>query len=203
MLSKVAHPYIFHQRHSSVVTSDRSLRTNMPPRSRYAVDPSLTAQPSSQGHQYGYSSQPPNAPAHSSDSGAYNAGASDPAHVSAKDGTYQPDGTAVRERSYAVHRPDQPAFQPAPVYHSSMNQPSNHIAPPPHSAGPALSGARVRIDPSQVPNPVEAQEMDQNLWDEEDFHSCQTRGLIPLAGSDYRGIDQGKLAASGSSHSNR
>jgi protein transport protein SEC24 len=45
-----------------------------------------------------------------------------------------------------------------------------------------------------VPNPVEAQEMDQNLWDEEDFHSCQTRGLIPLAGSDYRGIDQGELS---------
>jgi hypothetical protein len=42
-----------------------------------------------------------------------------------------------------------------------------------------------------MPNPIEAQEMDQNLYDDEDFLSCQTRGLIPLAGTDWRGVDQG------------
>lgn len=42
-----------------------------------------------------------------------------------------------------------------------------------------------------MPNPIEAQELDQNLWDDEDFMSCQTRGVIPLAGTDWRGVDQG------------
>jgi protein transport protein SEC24 len=70
--------------------------------------------------------------------------------------------------------------------------PQNHIPAPPHSSGPALAGPRVRIDPSQMPNPIEAQEMDQNLWDDEDFLSCQSRGVIPLAGTDWRGVDQGE-----------
>lgn len=61
-----------------------------------------------------------------------------------------------------------------------------------------MSGMRVRIDPSQVPNPIEAQELDQNLYEDEDFLSCQTRGLIPLVGTDYRGVDQGTLEFSGS-----
>lgn len=42
-----------------------------------------------------------------------------------------------------------------------------------------------------MPNPIEAQELDQNLYDEEDFLSCQTNGVIPLAGTDWRGVDQG------------
>lgn len=61
-----------------------------------------------------------------------------------------------------------------------------------------MSGMRVRIDPSQVPNPIEAQELDQNLYEDEDFLSCRTRGLIPLVGTDYRGVDQGTLEFSGS-----
>ena len=44
-----------------------------------------------------------------------------------------------------------------------------------------------------MPDPIELQEMDQNLYDEEDFLSCQTRGVIPLAGTDWRGVDQGEL----------
>ena len=43
-----------------------------------------------------------------------------------------------------------------------------------------------------MPNPIEAQEMDQNLWDDEDFMSCHTKGVIPLAGTDWRGVDQGR-----------
>jgi protein transport protein SEC24 len=48
------------------------------------------------------------------------------------------------------------------------------------------------VDPSQIPDPIEAQELDQNLYDEEDFLTCDTKGLIPLAGTDYRGVDQGE-----------
>jgi len=47
-----------------------------------------------------------------------------------------------------------------------------------------------------MPNPIEAQEMDQNLWDDEDFMSCQTKGVIPLAGTDWRGVDQGEKGGS-------
>lgn len=60
-----------------------------------------------------------------------------------------------------------------------------------------MTGPRVRIDPSQVPNPVEAQEMDQNLYDDDDFLSCQPRGVMPLAGTDYRGVDQGRSQSLG------
>ena len=42
-----------------------------------------------------------------------------------------------------------------------------------------------------MPSPIEAAELDQNLYDQEDFESCNTKGLVPLAGTDYRGIDQG------------
>ena len=42
-----------------------------------------------------------------------------------------------------------------------------------------------------MPNPVEAQELDQNLYDDDDFLSCQPRGVMPLAGTDWRGVDQG------------
>jgi protein transport protein SEC24 len=74
--------------------------------------------------------------------------------------------------------------------------PQNHIAQPPHSTGPTLTGPRIRIDPSQLPDPIEAQELDQNLYDDEDFMSCDTKGLIPLAGTDYRGVDQGECHTS-------
>jgi protein transport protein SEC24 len=46
-----------------------------------------------------------------------------------------------------------------------------------------------------MPDPIEGQELDQNLYDDEDFHSCDTKDLIPLAVTDYRGVDQGGLTA--------
>jgi len=57
-----------------------------------------------------------------------------------------------------------------------------------------MAGPRVRIDPSQVPNPVIDQQLDQNLYDDDDFLSCEPRGVMPLAGTDYRGVDQGMSA---------
>ncbi|KAI9633449.1 uncharacterized protein MKK02DRAFT_38103 [Dioszegia hungarica] len=167
----------------------------MPPRSRYAVDPSLTAQ-GGQGTQPNYQ-QPQQAEYQQGHQQANLQTGYDQQQQQQYNGapTQQPSGpydsTAPRERSYAVHRPE-PAVQPnVQSMHPSLVQPMNHIPPPPHSSGPSISGPRVRIDPSQVPNPVEAQEMDQNLYDEEDFLSCQTKGVIPLAGTDYRGVDQG------------
>jgi protein transport protein SEC24 len=70
--------------------------------------------------------------------------------------------------------------------------PVNHIPQPPHAAGPSIRGPKPRIDPTQVPSPIEVAELDQNLSDLEDFQSCRSRGIIPLATTDYRGVDQGE-----------
>ena len=86
-------------------------------------------------------------------------------------------------------------LQPGEINRSATHSPLppvNHIPPPPHAAGPSIKGPKPRIDPTQVPSPIEVAEMDQNLSDIEDFQSCNTRGVIPLASTDYRGIDQGQ-----------
>lgn len=163
----------------------------MPPRSRYAVDPSLTAQPQQSLEQNYQQPSQPNFQQQQQNvqSGSYGQEQFSAPGQPEQTGPYS--STAPRERSYAVHRPEQPSNNVQQA-HPSVIQPMNHIPPPPHSSGPSISGPRVRMDPSQVPNPVEAQEMDQNLYDEEDFLSCQTKGVIPLSGTDYRGVDQGE-----------
>ncbi|ORY28021.1 putative ER to Golgi transport-related protein [Naematelia encephala] len=155
----------------------------MPPRSRYAVDPSLIGQASSpppqpqQWPQQSYPADPNVNPI---------------LHNVSDRRTPPPTGPYAPSSSQPAQYGQQPAVsEPQQSIHPSYVPPSNHIPPPPHSAGPAIAGPRVRIDPTQMPNPIEAQEMDQNLWDDEDFMSCQTKGVIPLAGSDWRGVDQG------------
>ncbi|RSH87037.1 COPII coat Sec23p-Sfb3p heterodimer component [Saitozyma podzolica] len=170
----------------------------MPPRSRYAVDPSLTAQasqqPPPQPEQWQSPAQgagqpshfPPYPPSDHADASANPQLHHVSERTSAPTGPYAPSGSQTQ-----THHTITPQTHAAPP---SMPQPANHIPAPPHSTGPSLAGPRIRIDPSQMPNPIEAQEMDQNLYDDEDFLSCQTRGLIPLAGTDWRGVDQGGSA---------
>ena len=71
--------------------------------------------------------------------------------------------------------------------------PINSIPQPPHAAGPSIKGPKPRIDPTQVPSPIEVAEMDQNLMDREDWESGNSRGIVPLGSTDYRGVDQGEL----------
>ncbi|KAL7423034.1 COPII coat Sec23p-Sfb3p heterodimer component [Cryptotrichosporon argae] len=192
----------------------------MPPRSRYAVDPSLTAPaapafapdpaPGPAGQQFfspgagAYGQQP----AHGQ-YGYGQQGYGQPAY--GQQGYVNPAGPQlhpVSEREaepsgpYAPQHPrpagQAPAGPPATYaapgtdeLHPSFYPPAHHIPPPPHSSGTAVTGPRVRIDPAAMPNPIEAQELDQNLYDAEDFASCDTKGLIPLAVTDYRGLDQG------------
>ena len=158
----------------------------MPPRSRYAVDPSLTAQGQLQQqyqqtseHQQAYQDPNVNPILHP---------VSD-RNSPAPTGVYAPSGSSTSQFDHMQY-----AQQPGAQIHPSFITPENHIPPPPHSSGPQVAGPRVRIDPSQMPNPIEAQEMDQNLFDDEDFLSCETRGVIPLAGTDWRGVDQGERA---------
>ncbi|ODN77810.1 hypothetical protein L202_04933, partial [Cryptococcus amylolentus CBS 6039] len=141
----------------------------MPPRSRYAIDPSLT-----QHHQPAYDQPAP--VLH---------------HVPERDppptGEYAPQ----HQPTYHAVQTQQQQQQQQQYLSPSATPPVHHIPQPPHSTGQSASGLRVRLDPTQVPDPIEAQSLDQNLYDDEDFYSCQTRGLIPLAGTDYRGHDQG------------
>lgn len=169
----------------------------MPPRSRYAVDPSLSApapqtqQWQAQSSEQSTSPQPP-----------YNQYQNDPKYVPQlyqvsdrrtppPTGEYAPQPQNLGQTSYQ-HSQQQQQPQQQQYQHPSFAPPQNHIPAPPHASGPQMSGPRVRIDPSQVPNPVEAQELDQNLYDDDDFLSCQPRGVMPLAGTDYRGVDQGQ-----------
>lgn len=173
----------------------------MPPRSRYAVDPSLTA-PVTQGQQSGYSQSTSPQPPYNQQGGYQD----DPNHVSqsystsdrpapAPTGEYAPP-QQPRQRFYGEDPPSQPQQyqqnqQPQQQQQQRFAPPVNHIPAPPHSSGPQMAGPRVRIDPSQVPDPVYDAKLDQNLYDDEDFQSCRPRGVMPLAGTDYRGIDQG------------
>ncbi|WVW80627.1 hypothetical protein I302_102613 [Kwoniella bestiolae CBS 10118] len=184
----------------------------MPPRSRYAVDPSLSGpaqQPQVQ-QQWQQQSQSTSPQPHSDyyqhqqqpgygQQQQYGQQGYDPNYVPQLHQVSDrpapaPTGEYAPTPSSSHHQAHQPQYQQQqqeqPQYHVPQ-PPQNHIPPPPHSSGPTLTGPRVRIDPSQVPNPVEAQELDQNLYDDEDFFTCQTRGLVPLVGTDYRGIDQG------------
>ncbi|GMK56207.1 hypothetical protein CspeluHIS016_0300470 [Cutaneotrichosporon spelunceum] len=185
----------------------------MPPRSRHAVDPSLMAQ-ANQGQQWQpmpppgsnqpvQQDNPTFAPGYGSQQPTYGASYGqqqpyvdprgpqlhqvDDRRAPAPTGPYAPPQQQHVPAPHGSHLRAQP--EPAPAAYNYP--PENHIPPPPHSAGPALTGPRIRIDPSQMPDPVEGQELDQNLYDDEDFHSCDTKGLIPLAVTDYRGVDQG------------
>ncbi|WRT70883.1 uncharacterized protein IL334_007882 [Kwoniella shivajii] len=197
----------------------------MPPRSRYAVDPSLTAQsqhqdqtqgqgydqqqwqqstssqPDHYQHQHQHQQQQQSSQQHGygQHSQGYDPNYVPQLHQVSDKPNPIPTGDYAPVPSTSTHsyqhnhqqQQQQPQQQQQYQQYQTPQPPQNHIPPPPHSSGPALTGPRVRIDPSQVPNPVEAQELDQNLYDDEDFLSCQTRGLVPLVGTDYRGIDQG------------
>ncbi|WVQ86219.1 hypothetical protein IAT38_008387 [Cryptococcus sp. DSM 104549] len=179
----------------------------MPPRSRYAVDPSLAApsppvqqQDQQQWHNpqqqdYYHSQQQQQQPYH--DQGYSNPNANPQLHQVSDRRTPPPTGPYAPQQqphqpTYTQITPQQPAHQHQGQYADPrFAPPANHIPAPPHSSGPTVAGPRVRIDPSQVPNPIEAQELDQNLYDDEDYLTCQSHGLVPLVGTDYRGVDQG------------
>jgi protein transport protein SEC24 len=177
----------------------------MPPRSRYAVDPSLTA-PLAQGQQSGYQQSTSPQPTYNQQGGYQNDPNQVPQYPQSNDrpapaptGEYAPP-QQPRQRYYGDDEPPQPQqfqqfqqFQQPQLHQQPQHfvPPAKHIPPPPHSSGPQMAGPRVRIDPSQVPNPVIDQQLDQNLYDDDDFLSCEPRGVMPLAGTDYRGVDQG------------
>lgn len=68
------------------------------------------------------------------------------------------------------------------------------IAQPPHSTGRPFPGLRSRIDPSQIPSPINSWQADQAIWDESTFMTCASSQTIPSSNSEYVAIDQGNSA---------
>lgn len=67
------------------------------------------------------------------------------------------------------------------------------ISQPPHQAGQRFSGPRSKIDPDQIPSPVEMQDIDQDFFDKEWFGTCG-RGGLPLSTTSFAAVDQGNCS---------
>lgn len=71
--------------------------------------------------------------------------------------------------------------------------PGGAIAQPPHQAGQRFAGPRSKIDPDQIPSPVEMQDADQDFFDKEWFATCG-RGGMPLSTTSFAAVDQGNCS---------
>ncbi|PWN51749.1 hypothetical protein IE53DRAFT_367801 [Violaceomyces palustris] len=67
------------------------------------------------------------------------------------------------------------------------------ISQPPHQAGQRFAGPRSKIDPDQIPSPVEMQDADQEFFDKEWFGTCG-RGGLPLSTTSFGVVDQGNCS---------
>ncbi|KAF7763474.1 hypothetical protein Agabi119p4_8011 [Agaricus bisporus var. burnettii] len=66
----------------------------------------------------------------------------------------------------------------------------NHIPQPPHTAGLGYQGLRPRIEPSQVPSPIEAAETDRQAWQNK-IYMTLPGAQAPLPTSEFVAVDQG------------
>lgn len=85
----------------------------------------------------------------------------------------------------------QPMNMGTPGPGSAPQGDGSRIAQPPHHAGQRFAGPRSKIDPDQIPSPVEAQDADQEFFDREWFATCG-RGGLPLSTTDFAAVDQGE-----------
>lgn len=85
---------------------------------------------------------------------------------------------------------------PPPYPSQTMTQPSVapvHPSQPQQQIPPELrppQQPRPRIDPDQMPAPVQVREQDQNAFENQFFGTLE-RERVPLATTDYIGLDQG------------
>ena len=62
-----------------------------------------------------------------------------------------------------------------------MSAPHTHIPQPPHTAGERYKGLRQRIDPAQIPSPIDNQARDEADWTSKPFLTLPGSGRPPLA----------------------
>ncbi|KIJ62132.1 hypothetical protein HYDPIDRAFT_182910 [Hydnomerulius pinastri MD-312] len=65
-----------------------------------------------------------------------------------------------------------------------------HIPQPPHSAGESYKGLRARIDPNQIPSPLDAIEADKETWESQMYMTLPGNNP-PLSTTDFVAFDQG------------
>ncbi|KAI5121951.1 hypothetical protein M0805_002022 [Coniferiporia weirii] len=65
-----------------------------------------------------------------------------------------------------------------------------HIPQPPHTTGKPFSGLRARIDPEQIPSPVEVAENDEETWEGRLFMTLPGEH-VPLSTTNFISVDQG------------
>ncbi|SOV08103.1 related to Protein transport protein Sec24C [Ustilago sp. UG-2017a] len=92
-------------------------------------------------------------------------------------------------------RPNLPANQQnsVPGIQAALGGASAGIAQPPHQAGQRFAGPRSKIDPDQIPSPVEMQDADQEFFDKEWF-ATSGRGGMPLSTTSFAAVDQGNCS---------
>ncbi|KAG0706925.1 hypothetical protein DFH29DRAFT_899078 [Suillus ampliporus] len=67
---------------------------------------------------------------------------------------------------------------------------NRHIPQPPHSAGEPYKGLRARVDPSQMPSPIDVIESDKEQWEGQTFMTLPGNNP-PLSTTDFSAFDQG------------
>lgn len=84
-----------------------------------------------------------------------------------------------------IPRPDMNSAQ-------TMGYPSPG-APTTRQPEPLPSQPKSRIDPNQIPSPVQVQEQDQQLFEGKEYGTC-SKTSIPLSSTHVRVVDQGKIS---------
>jgi hypothetical protein len=105
---------------------------------------------------------------------------------------FHPDGSTqgpIRPPVGTVHSPPQmPGVRP-PMPETPM---APSVAQPRPQPKPLPQQPKSRIDPNQIPSPIQVQDQDQQLFVGQDYGTC-SKTSIPLATTQVRVVDQGEL----------
>jgi len=104
---------------------------------------------------------------------------------------FHPDGSGMGAVRPPVGTVDSSPQVPA-VRHPMVQPPMQQPAPAQHQPQPQPlpQQPKSRIDPNQIPSPIQVQEQDQQMFAAQDYGTC-SKGAIPLSTTQVRVIDQG------------
>ncbi|GAB5592811.1 COPII coat Sec23p-Sfb3p heterodimer component [Umbelopsis nana] len=106
---------------------------------------------------------------------------------------FHPDGSGMGAVRPPVGTVDSSPQVPA-VRHPMVQPPMQQPAPAQHQPQPQPlpQQPKSRIDPNQIPSPIQVQEQDQQMFAAQDYGTC-SKGAIPLSTTQVRVIDQDTL----------